>query len=210
MQRVFVSILLSRQKGMKRLHMNKKPRIIVNSMTEETAFRRILSNQLLRYPRLEVQDLYKLVYQAAMGSEHAVQDAAMARDWLERELGELGEGPEEAAVDSISPAGRIVRINLRPYIAAGGNPTALLTAFVRTANEYQGTLPLLRRFWSFVERMADAREWPFALVELEGFFGKMETGGFPAVHHSRAYQRAYHPAYRVIVYDFLESAIIET
>ncbi len=183
--------------------MTKAPEIIATQSAQETAFRRILSDQLLRYPRLELQDLYKLIHQAAKGSEHAVKDVAAARNWLEHELNGLGKGPEEPVVDTISPDGRIVRINLRPYIAAGGDPSALLTAFIRTAKEFQGTWAILRRFWSYVEQMTAAEELPLAPAELRRFFAKMEAERFPATHHSMAYQAAYHPAYRVIVHEFL-------
>ncbi len=138
-----------------------------------------------------------------MGSEHAVQDVETAGSWLERELSDLDNGPEEPVMDKISPDGRIVRVNLRPYIASGGDHLALLNAFIRTANKYQGAWALLRRFWSFLDRMAASGELPFAWDELEGFFAKMEAKRFPAMHHSKAYQAAYHPAYRVIVHDFL-------
>lgn len=176
---------------------------MVTSISEEIAFRQILSNQVVRYPRLQLQDLYKLIYQAAMGSEHAIQDMAAARHYLESELNGLGEGLEERTLDPISPDFRIVRINLRPYIAEGGDPSKLLTAFIRTANEYRGIWAHLRRYWSYVERMAMAEELPFTQDELERFFVKMEAEGFPIAHHSTAYRADYHPAYRVIAREFL-------
>ena len=40
--------------------------------------------------------------------------------------------------ESLSSDGRLVRVNLRPWRAAGHAPEAVLNAFVRTA----GTLPL--------------------------------------------------------------------
>ena len=176
---------------------------MVTSTSEEIAFRQILSNQVVRYPQLQLQDLYKLIYQAAMGSEHAIQDMDAARHYLESELNGLGEGLEEQTLDPISPDRRIVRINLRPYIAEGGDPSMLLTAFIRTANEYKGIWAHLRQYWSYVERMAMAEELPFSQDEPERFFVKMEAEGFPVVHHSVAYRAAYHPAYRVIARDFL-------
>ena len=183
--------------------MRKASQITVSWAAEEAALRRIISDQVLRYPRLEIQDLYKLIYQAAMGGEHARQDMAGARKWLERELNNLGEGPEEPMVDTISPDSRIVRVNLRPYIAAGGDPSALFAAFIRTANEYQGTWAHLRRYWSYAERMGSGEELPFARTVLEGFFAKMEGERFPTVHHSLTYKALYHPVYRVIVHEFL-------
>ena len=170
---------------------------------EEASFRCILAEQVARYPRLEPQDLYKLIYQAAMGSEHTVSDNDMARTWLERELEAPADGPVEPAVETISPDSRLVRINLRPYSAAKGDRSALITAFVRTANEYKGTEGRLRRYWSYAEQMAADSELPFTHVALERFFAQMQEQGFPAVHHSATYASAYHPAYRVIVYEFL-------
>ncbi len=175
---------------------------MLTSISEEIAFRQILSNQVVRYPKLQLQDLYKLIYQAAMGGEHAIQDIATARHNLEGELNGLGEGLEERTLDPISPDFRIVRINLRPYIAEGGDPTVLLTAFIRTAKEYKGIWAHFRRYWSYVERMAMVGELPFARDEPERFFVKMEAEGFPVVHHSMAYRAAYQPAYRVIARDF--------
>jgi len=169
---------------------------------EEASFRRILAEQVARYPRLEPQDLYKLIYQAAMGSEHAVSDTDMARAWLECELEALADGPVEPAVEAISPDGRVVRINLRPYFAAKGDRSALIAAIVRTANEYKGTEARLRRYWSYAERMAVDGELPFTYVVLERFFAQVQEQGFAAVHHSTTYGSAYHPAYRVIVYEF--------
>jgi hypothetical protein len=170
---------------------------------EEASFRRILAEQVARYPRLEPQDLYKLIYQAAMGSQHAVSDPEMVHTWLERELEALADGPVEPVVETISPDGRVVRINLRPYFAAKGDRPALITAIVRTANEYKGTEAQLRRYWSYAERMALDGELPFRYAALERFFAQMQAQGFPAVHHSATYASAYHPAYRVIIYEFL-------
>lgn len=65
-------------------------------------------------------------------------------------------------MDPLSPDGGIVRVNLRPYIAAGGDPSALLAAFIRTADECQGTLANLRRLWSYAEGMAAEGQLPFA------------------------------------------------
>ena len=39
----------------------------------------LLRNHFNRYPLMQVQDVYKLLHQAAMGSEHAVVDETNAR-----------------------------------------------------------------------------------------------------------------------------------
>jgi len=153
---------------------------------------------------MQVQDLYKFIHQAAMGSEHAVPDTAMARKWLERELAGLADIPtREPLSEPLSPDSQLVRINLRSYINSGGDPEALMAAFIRTADEYQGSIAALERYWSYAAAMVEESELPFALCELEIFFAEMQARHFPAVHHSELYRTTYHPAYRVVLHEFL-------
>ena len=59
---------------------------------------RLLTEHSNRYPHLQVQDVYKLLYQAAMGSGHATPDAARARSWLEEEIHHLTPGADQPLV----------------------------------------------------------------------------------------------------------------
>lgn len=164
----------------------------------------VLNSHLVRYPAMQVQDIYKLLYQAALGSGHAVRDQASARDRLERELAEMGAGPEHPPVEPISPDGRIVRLHLRPWLAAGKDPQVLLSAFLRTAREWQGSLETLRLYGSTAARWMEAQAGLVRKLELEDFFTEMERQGFPAVHHSPRYASLYRPAYRVVAVAYLE------
>jgi hypothetical protein len=91
-------------------------------------------------------DLYKLIYQAAMGPEHAVSDEAGARKWLLEEIRNLGSGPEEPLVDSISPDGGVVRVHLRPFVRAKADVEQLLDAFLYTAHEFHGSTQRLETY----------------------------------------------------------------
>jgi hypothetical protein len=51
--------------------------------------------------------------------------------------------------------------------------------------------------------MASEGRLGFPQELLQEYGARMEALGFPAVHHSEAYQLAYRPAYRVIVREFL-------
>lgn len=164
----------------------------------------ILASHLTRYPAMQVQDIYKLLHQAALGSEHAVLDPGTARRYLERELVEMGEGTCEPLLDTISPNGHLARINLRPYVQAGKETQALLKAFVRTANEWRGSVENLRAYGKAAAQRSELECWPIRRVEIETFFAKMEEKSFPAVHHSDIYADLYRPAYRVVAKRFLE------
>jgi hypothetical protein len=164
----------------------------------------ILTSHLLRYPQMQVQDIYKLLQQAALGSGHAVRDEQAARDWLVRELAGMGDGPEDPLMDQLSPDGQILRVHLRVYVASGKAPETLLQAFIRTANEWRGSPEMLREYGAVASRVAKAGNGSVQREEFETFFAKMEEQDFPAVHHSEVYQRLYHPAYRVVARQFLE------
>ena len=167
---------------------------------------RLLADHLARYPKMEARDIYKLLFQAALGAEHAVRDEAAARDWLVRELDEMGSGPQEPLLDPISPDGRIVRVHLRPFVQAGGAPEALLRAFVRTANEVNGDREDLPRWGAAAADFADTHPGPPTGEAIRSFFATMESQYYPTIHHSAAYLAAYRPAYRVVARDFLEGA----
>ena len=168
-------------------------------------FKPIVVDHYIRHPRMQVEDLYKLAHQAAMGSEHAVIDIQSAREWLINELDNLPLTSVEPLIDMISPDRSIVRVHLKPFIESGGDPENLLQAFMRTANEFHGSTDMLRAYWKDIKVLAQLGEIPFPLDSLKSFINLMEAAKYPAVHHSAQYQQAYHPNYRVIAHKFLPS-----
>jgi hypothetical protein len=158
----------------------------------------VLHTHFSRYPAMQIQDVYKLLYQAALGSEHAISNAEGARQWLERELAEIGTGMEEVTIDPISVDGQIVRVHLRPFIAEGGDPENLLNAFVRTANEFHGNRNTLEDFWVSATEM----QW-FPAADMNTFIESVRAQNHPAMHHSAEYERMYRPAYRVVWRKFI-------
>lgn len=176
-------------------------------MNVRQPFTALLAEHTRRYPALQLQDVYKLLHQGCLGSEHAVSDPAAARRWLQSELAGLGEGPPDPLLDPISGDGRILRLHLRPFLVAGGQPEDLLAAFLRTANEYHGSPKCLRDAWQVVERLARRGAVPFTLAAAAAFGREMAAQGFPAVHHSPLYVAAYRPAYRVIAGEHLSLAL---
>ena len=170
---------------------------------ESLNFQPIALDHCSRYPGLQVEDLYKLVHQAALGSEHAVKDIEGARRWLMRELGQLPLTSTEPIIDVITPNQSIARVHLKPYIDSAGEPENLLLAFIQTADKFIGSTNLLKAYWKDIQVLAQMGDIPFSLDLLRSYFERMETANFPAVHHSQQYELTYQPSYRVIALDFL-------
>jgi hypothetical protein len=163
----------------------------------------ILARHLVRYPVMRLEDVYKLIHQASLGSQHLGLDIDQAGAWLTNELADLREGPAEPILDPISPDGRILRVHLRPYVAECHDPASLLLAFVRTANEWEGSIDLLRACWRCVEQTAKDGHLRCDLSAAREFGARMAILNYPAIHHSEAYKAAYRPAYRVVSREFL-------
>jgi hypothetical protein len=165
----------------------------------------LLSMHLKRYPAMQLDDIYKLLHQAALGPGHAVDNPAAARKRLDEETAALGSGPAEPVQDIISPDGRLGRVHLRNYTAAGGDLGALHRAFVETANSYPASPDKLAQFCGCLGDLAAAGGIPFAQKEVVAYFDKIARDLYPVVHHSKAFRDAYHPAYRVVAVDLLAS-----
>ena len=142
---------------------------------------------------MQIQDVYKLIHQAALGSEHAISDPESVRNWMERELAEMGVGSDEPVVDPISEDEQIVRVHLRPFVAQSGDPATLLDAFIQTAKEFRGNRQVLKTYWDIATSMKH-----FPSTEMNEFIESMHARDYPALHHSPEYERLYRPAYRVV------------
>ena len=176
---------------------------------EETAGRYapLLQWHTAKYPEMEVEDVYKLVHQSVAGPAHAIEDPDMARQWLDREWDGL-DGPfgEEEMFEPLSGNGLLVRVNLRPWRAADRDPAVVLNAFVKTA----GTLPpdtaRIRAELDAISACADriAAGLGSTASTIQSFFSDRARDGYPAIHHSKSYERAYRPAYRVVIRSYLD------
>jgi len=166
-------------------------------------FQQIIQTHISRYPLSQAEDIYKLCHQASLGSEHAVKDSAAAREWLLRELSELGDPTPEQLLDEISADGAICRVHLYPYVVSGRDPEKLLEAFIQTAQNFKGSTSQLRRYMAAIVEMAQNSEIPVKAEEVKSLSDEMQAEGFPPIHHSPIYVQAYNPHYRVIARQFL-------
>ncbi|MCB9134072.1 MAG: hypothetical protein H6636_01510 [Anaerolineales bacterium] len=156
-----------------------------------------------RYPHWTLHDLYKLIHQAAMGSEHAIRDQASVHRWLIREIAEMGDGPDDPLLDLLSPDGQIVRIHLRPYVRRSLDPEILHRAFILTGKEFSQSPANVLTYADIALHLTQTGQLPFQPPALQALIAEMQAAGFPAVHHSPAYETAYRPAYRVIARTLL-------
>lgn len=163
----------------------------------------VLKQHLQRYPDMEAEDIYKLVHQAAMGNGHLFTDTAGAKLYLLNELDEVEADTTEPLIEPLSPDGRIVRMNLRPFKARGGDADQLFDAMIRSANTFEQRPDDLERWWTEILDEAEYGTIPSDRTSLQALFDRVKAEGFPARHHSETYEVAYQPAYRVLLKEFV-------
>ena len=174
----------------------------INCQSSKDPFQEIIQDQLQRYPQMQTQDLYKLVYQAAMGNIHLGIDPAVLKNYLVNEMDKVNASDNEPLVEEISPEG-MIRVNLRPYKVKSGTSEKLFKAMRETANTFTPNKNKIIQYWEVIEKMTEDNSIPFNKSELESFLKEMQASDYPAVHHSDQYLELYHPAYRVILKKYL-------
>ncbi len=175
----------------------------INAQNTETTIEDLIKNQFALYPKMEARDLYKFLHQAAMGSEHAVQDTNAVKTWMKREVAGLDTTITNELIEQLSPDGDLVRINLRPYLEKGENPDELLKAFILTANKFSGSIDTLTAYLNTAKKMIARKDIPVDETIFASLTGELEKSGFPAIHHSLTYEKLYKPAYRVVNRKYL-------
>jgi hypothetical protein len=165
------------------------------------AWRAVALEHLDRYPLAGLDDIYKLIQQGVFGSDHAIPSVAEAEAWLRDEVESLGaEAPvDEPLLEVIAPDSAVLRVNLRPFLAAGGELGKLLDAFVRTSSRVHGEPATFRCAAAAVASALPGVSSP----AWEAVVTARIAEGLPAAHHSAAYAQAYRPAYRVIAKPYL-------
>ena len=164
---------------------------------DTVAVRSAIERQLATYPESTLQDIYKSIYQEHFGPGHIISDTASARRYLMRELSEMGK-TASPYFEPTGSQGYYVRVYLSAIADSLITAEQLLDAFVRSANSRQEPTVSWLEKWEAIVSIIQANK-----MEIEGFETDLPllteaARNNQAVHHSRRYNEAYHPHYRIV------------
>lgn len=169
-------------------HMNK------NNQTRE-----LLTKHYQSYPELEISDVFKYIFQSAMGCEHLVSDYTAAVNYIKR---------EHSAMTSSSPTltdkldGEYSRVHLS-YLDRGLTAQTLGKLFCKSAKAVpNGKAEIENKLRIARELVADG-SLPFALADFDKAVSVWENQSLSAIHHSEKFRKTYKPAYRVIANEYV-------
>ena len=150
-------------------------------------------------PASQAEDVYKGLHQALFGPGHAIPDPDAARRYLLEEVSQLGPPMQmERPCQSLGGEPKVVRVNLRPFVARGGDLESLLEAFVASVDEVHGSAEEMGRALVFAETWLESVGEMDKAEKLDRLRATLVKQGFPAVDHSQAYSQTYQPAYRIV------------
>ena len=169
-------------------------------MNENDTTRNRLIEHFNAHPNLQIEDVFKYLFQSAFGCEHLVSNEKAALAYIKREY----ETVSKTALPCIEPLdGAYSRVHLS-CLNAGLSPEILARLFCLSAKkEEDGKAALEQKIEVAKELVANGA------LPLDGdkFTQKLATWkdlGYPAIHHSEAFRTAYKPAYRVIANRYAE------
>lgn len=155
---------------------------------------------------MQLLDIYKLLHQAALGNSHLIDSQERALQRLRDELNTLKDGPAEPVWEPLSPDGRLVRVHLRAYAAAGFDIDSLAAACAKSPETCPPAPDKLVRFCSCLGDLADEGILPFSRQDVVSCMEELAEAGYPAVHHTLTFRENYRPAYRVVDVELLTPA----
>jgi len=169
---------------------------------DRDAYQRLLLQHARRYPASRAEDYYKLISQSVFGIAHLIDDAASAREYLDREMLTLGPPhPDESLLEPLDPEGTVVRVHLRPFAAQGLSRDSLVTVMMETARTVRGDTTVFLGRWRAFRDLIKENRVPVPMGDYEAVDEYARERRYPALHHSDDYRGAYKPAYRVVRKD---------
>lgn len=167
-------------------------------MDKKEITKRALAEHYKKYPKLQVQDLLKYMFQSSFGCEHLIACPEAAEEYIKKEAEQWGT-LTEAYTEPL--AGDYCRVHLG-YIREGLNPATLAKLFFLSAGHVEDGRERLEEKIAALMEAVEEGLLPFEKATMEETIEKWRKAGYPACHHSETFRAAYAPAYRLVKKEY--------
>lgn len=186
-----------------------------SSSPAEKKIREAVASQMQSYPESTLKDLYKNFFQDAFGPGHLMDTSKNAREnmasYVKSECESVkGDASPCPLYESTGYVGRFYRVNLS-VISDGTIPfDEFMDAFLRSAEQF--SLPPIdewKKEWSVIESIIQSMnlDLPDYDADSKSIRDLLDSGEY-ASHHSKAYENAYRPHYRLIEKSIFEKELL--
>ncbi len=173
----------------------------MNDLTTQNAkTRERLIKHYTDYSNLQIEDLFKYIFQSAFGCEHLVSNYDLALNYIKREYDEVSK-TSPPVIDRLD--GLYSRVHLS-CLNSGLSPETLTKLFCLSAKKEMDGSDSLQQKIQVVKDLIDNGILPLDRHNFDKMLNEWKSMGYPSVHHSAEFRRVYHPAYRVIANEYVE------
>lgn len=148
---------------------------------------------------VEIQDIFKYLYQSCFGCEHLVTDYGSALERICREMDDAGKDD----LDETEPLdGDFCRVHLK-ITERGISPETLCRLFLLSGQTHSDSIPRLEKELGKLIRYAREGIIPFSPEKTAEAAEAWKNANYPPVHHSETFRKKHNPAYRVVKSEFI-------
>lgn len=181
--------------------------MVINAQDiDKSALRQAIERQLATYPKSQLQDIYKAFYQEHFGAEHMITDKEAARNYLDQELATMQDKRDGIYVEPIGMSGDYVRVYLIAVSHKILSSSQLLQAFIESAGEHKSPTISWATKWQAIVEVVDEVSPGLGSDDERAMLLQASLNN-QAVHHSQAYNSAYHPHYRIVTREIFEKML---
>jgi hypothetical protein len=168
-------------------------------MTNHSSTKKLLIEHYKKYPKLQIQDLFKFLFQSSFGCEHMISSLDFVTNYIIKEASTI-EQKNIHLVEQLD--GSYSRVHLS-YLKKWLSPYTLGKLFYLSAKkEVNGLKDLKEKIIAAKELIQDGL-LPFSADDFNTAIDEWSKKGYPAINHSNIFRNEYGPSYRVIADKYI-------
>lgn len=167
-------------------------------------FKELLLKHYELHPKMQLQDMVKLVYQNEFAGGHLIsnEDDSLVRlteeyHWVQQNYKDK---INQIAFEEIGNG--LCRLNLSALKDTEIDIATVNRFFISTANSVCGSIESFEEKLNIFIECCKEKALSYQFEEAEAYLSDYKSQGYPPVNHSKEYQTSYSPAYRIVKVEF--------
>lgn len=165
---------------------------------QSTNTKNLILEHFNKYPKMQIRDAFKFLFQSAFGCEHLVLSFEKTRDYIVSELSSLNSTCHE--VEKLDGAYSRVHLGI---LKDGLSCSTFAMLFYLSAKKEDNAIKNLEQKLEILKQMIINNELPFALEDYTNFLTLWQQNNYCLISHSAIFKENYSPSYRVISNEFI-------
>ncbi|NLN42336.1 MAG: hypothetical protein GX160_10265 [Clostridiales bacterium] len=173
-------------------------------MANNGDLKNLLLKQYQLYPKMQLQDMVKFIYQNEFAGGHMIPDENESLKHLKDEFhSRKKQGSNKTIVQTFESIGNgLCRLHLSALEDRDIELETINKFFVSTANSVKGSVDAFEEKLHVLRECCQDGSLPYSLQDLDAYLEEYKIKGYPPVSHSDVYRELYNPSYRIVKEEY--------